>query len=168
MEPLIRDLLEMIAQEVKSLESFLTLLAEQENLLLNNKLSSLTRSWEKQRGALSLARSLERKRLLITNKLSEKFKIDKNKFNLSLLSDLLEESYSTKLEELQRVLLDLYKKVEIQRKKNQKLIRESTGFLNQRKEMSSNSSTPVEFRIRADYDQGKTPFNSLSKKVAAN
>lgn len=168
MEPLIKELLEVIAQEVKSLESFLALLTDQENLLINHELSSLSRSYERQREALSSAKSLEKRRLLITHKLSKKFEIDKDKFSLSLLSELLEESYCTKLEELQRILLDIYKKVDFQRKKNQKLIKKSSGFLIQRKEMHSSKLIPAEHRIKTNYNGGKISFESLSKKVVAN
>jgi uncharacterized circularly permuted ATP-grasp superfamily protein len=168
LDPLIKEFLEVIAQEVKSLENFLALLTDQENLLLNNKLSSLSQSWEKQKKALSWAKNLERKRLVVTQKLSNKFKIDESEFNLSLLSELVEESCSTRLEELQRILLDLYQKVELQRKKNQKLIRESSGFLSQKKGMDSNDSIPLHFRIRDDFIGGHPPFGSLSKKVTAH
>lgn len=168
MEVLIKEFLEVINQEVKSLESFLALLTAQEKFLLKNKFSSLSRSWEKQKEALSLAKSLEGKRLYITQKLSNEFKIDENKFDLSLLSELLEESYSTRLEKLQRTLLELYKRVEFQWKKNQKLIRESSGFLTQSKKTNSKSSIPSHFRIRDDFTQGGIPCETLSKKVAAN
>jgi len=168
LEPLIKELLEVIAQEVKSLESFLALLADQENLLINHKLSSLSLSCERQRGALSSARGLEKKRLLITHKLSKKFKIDKNRFNLSLLSELLEECYSTKLEELQRTLLDLYKKVESQRKKNLKLISESRSFLIREKETNPQKLIPAQQRIKAKLDQGRISFESLSKEAVSN
>ena len=144
MEPLVKELLEVIAQEAKLLEDFLAVLANQEKLLCNHKLTSLTRSWEKERESLSIAKTLEKKRLNITRKLSQKFKIDKNEFNLSLLSELLEESSCTKLEELQKILLDLYKKVELQRKKNQQLIRKSSGFLVPRKVMNSQKVIPAE------------------------
>lgn len=163
MEPLVKELLETIAQEVKSLERFLALLLDQENLLLNNRFSSLPGSREKQRKALSLARSLEKKRLLITDRVSEKFKIDKNEFDVCLLSDLLEESYSAKIEALQRALLDLYRKVEIQRGKNQKLIRESRGFLTRRKKTSCNSLIPVRVGAKSYPDQRRIRPDWVSK-----
>ena len=168
MESLVKELLEVIAQETELLENFLADLADQEKLLRNNKLSSLTRSWEKERESLSFAKTLERKRLNITQKLSRKFKIDKNKFNLSLLSQLLEESSCTKLEELQKSLLDLYKKVELQQKKNQQLIRKSSGFLVPRKIMNSQKAIPADPRVKGGYNQRKDYFESLSRKATAN
>jgi len=163
LEQLVKELLETIAQEVKSLERFLALLLDQENLLLNNRLSSLPGSWEKQRKALSLAQNLEKKRLLITDRVSEEFKIDKNEFDLSLLSDLLEESYSAKVEALQRTLLDLHRKVEIQREKNRKLIRESRGFLTRRRKTSYNSLIPVRAGAKGDSDQRRIRPDRVSK-----
>ncbi|MGB2696726.1 MAG: flagellar export chaperone FlgN [Candidatus Zixiibacteriota bacterium] len=168
MEPLVKKLLEVIAQETKLLESFLAVLADQENLLLNHKLSSLSRSWEKEKESLSLAKSLERKRLNITQKLSQKLKIERNKFNFSLLSELLEESCCTRLEELQRILLDLYKKVELQWKKNQRLIRKSSGFLVSRKDVNSPKSIPGAHPVKPTFHQRKISLDFLSKKAAAN
>lgn len=163
MEPLIKELLDTIAQEVKYLEHFLALLLDQENLLMNNQLLSLAPSWEKQREALSVARGLERKRLLITARLSEKFRIDENKFDLCLLSDLLEESHSAKIEGLQRTLLDLYQKVKIQSEKNQKLIRESRGFLSRRRKASHSGLIPVGARARTGLKVGGACSDSLAK-----
>jgi len=168
LEPLIKELLEVIAQEVKLLESFLALLTDQENLLISHKLSSLTRSYQGEREALSSAKSLEKRRLLITHKLSKRFKIDKNKFNLSPFSELLEESCCAKLEELQKILLDLYRKVDFQREKNQKLIRESKDFLIQRKGMNSDRLIPAEHEMRADLNRRKISSGSSKRKVVAN
>jgi len=153
LERLIKELLKMIAQEVKSLERFLALLLDQENLLLSNGFSSLCESSKRQRQALSAAQSLERKRLQITDRLSKKLKIDKNRFDLSLLPDLLEESYSAKIREVQEALLDLCRKVEIQREKNQKLIRESQGFVAARKKAGSSRLIPVRLAAKADRDE---------------
>ena len=94
--------------------------------------------------------------------------IDKNEFNLSLLSELLEESSCTKLEELQKILLDLYKKVELQRKKNQQLIRKSSGFLVPRKVMNSQKVIPAEHQVKDSFNQRKSYFESLSRKATAN
>ena len=168
MEPLVKELLEVIAQETKLLESFLAVLADQENLLLNHKLSSLSRSREKEKESLSLAKSLERKRLSITQKLSRKLNIERDKFNFSLLSELLEESFCTRLEELQRILLDLYKKVELQRRKNQKLIIKSSGLLVSRKDLNSTQSIPGTHPTKQAFYQRKISLDSLSKKAAAN
>lgn len=168
MEPLVKELLEVIAQEAKLLEDFLAVLADQEKLLRNHKLSSLTRSWEKERESLSFAKTLEKKRLNITQKLSQKFKIDQNKFNFSLLSELLQESSCTKLEELQKILLDLYKKVELQRKKNQQLIRKSSGFLVPGKVINSQKVIPDEHHGKGNFNQRKVHFESLSRKATAN
>ena len=168
MEPLVKELLEVIVQETQLLEDFLVALVDQEKLLRNYKLSSLTRSWEKERESLSLAKSLERKRLDITQKLSKRFKIDKNKFDFSLLSELLEESSCTKLEELQRILLDLCQKVELQRKKNQQLIRKSSGFLVSKKETNSQKVFPTEYAGKGSFYQGKGKFDSIKRKATAN
>lgn len=168
MQTLIKELLEIIGQEVKSLEHFLALLLNQENLILNSKFSSLSGSWERQREALSLAKNLERKRLLITDRLSEKFKVDPNKFNLCLLTDLLEESYSAKIEDLQRSLLDLYTKVETQRKKNEKLIRESSGFLIQGKKANHNGLISIPVKTKTDLSRKRLPSDSLSEKMATS
>ena len=129
MNSLVSRLIEVINRESKCLENFLTLLSEEQKYLVENDVDSLRRSIEDQEKAIRDARKLEDERIKLTDSLSEKLKIDKGEVNISKLIELVEESYSTKLRELQSTLSSLYAKLERQRKKNEFLIKQSMKYV---------------------------------------
>lgn len=117
MEQQVLGLIKLIHKEVDSLESFLRLLSEEQECLVNNRLERLEESISKQEHALIQAKQLESERIRITSWLLKDFKVDTKKGSLSKLIQLLDSSHSSKLEELQKTLLDLHRKVEVQREK---------------------------------------------------
>jgi uncharacterized protein YeeX (DUF496 family) len=122
---LVSQLIKVINRESKCLDNFLSLLSEEQKFLVENDVDSLRRSIEDQEKAIRDARKLEDDRIKLTDSLSEKLKIDKGGVSISKLIELVEESYSTKLRELQSTLSSLYAKLERQRKKNEFLIKQS-------------------------------------------
>ena len=129
MEQQVLGLIKLIHKEVDSLESFLRLLSEEQECLVNNRLERLEESISKQEHALIQAKQLESERIRITSWLLKDFKVDTKKGSLSKLIQLLDSSHSSKLEELQKTLLDLHRKVEVQREKNEELIRDSMSYI---------------------------------------
>jgi hypothetical protein len=127
LEKQIVNLIELIHKEVSSLENFLKLLAEEERCLINNRFDLLEESIRKQEQAITQAKQLEEIRKEITSWLSKDLKIEHEQPTLSKLIQLLDSSYSSKLNELQKTLLDLHRKVETQRKRNEELIKKSIG-----------------------------------------
>ena len=129
MDSQVNQLIDIINQEISSLEHFLVLLSDEQDFLVNHEVNALEKSVRDQEEAISQAEKLERTRIKLTNAIAEKLSLDTNRITLSKLIQLLEESYSTKLMELQKDLLDLYKKVERQRRKNEFLIKQSMGYI---------------------------------------
>ncbi len=111
------------------MERFLTLLSEEQKFLVENDVDSLRRSIEDQKKAIRDARKLEEARIKLTDSLAEELKIDKGEVNISKLIELVEESYSTKLRELQSTLSSLYARLERQKKKNEFLIKQSMKYV---------------------------------------
>lgn len=126
---LVSQLIEVINRENLCLEKFLNLLSEEQKLLMQNDVHSLRKSIEDQDKIIGDARKLEQERIKLTDTLAEKLKMDKDQINMSKLIELVEESYSTKLRELQSTLSSLYAKLERQRKKNEFLIRQSMKYV---------------------------------------
>jgi uncharacterized protein YeeX (DUF496 family) len=122
-------LIEVINQEITCLENFLTLLSEEQKFLVENDVNSLRRSLGDQEKVVRDAQKLENERIRLTDSLAKELKIDKGKVNISKLIELVEESYSTKLRELQSTLSSLYAKLERQRKKNEFLIKQSMKYV---------------------------------------
>jgi len=125
----VSQLVEVIRQEVICLEKFLTLLAEEQKCLVDNEVDSLRRCIQDQEKTIGEAQKLEEARIKLTDSLAERLKIDKGEVNMSKLIELMEESYSTKLRELQSILFTLYAKLERQRKKNEFLIKQSMKYV---------------------------------------
>ena len=125
----VSQLVEVIRQEIICLEKFLTLLTEEQECLVDNEVDSLRRCIQDQEKTIGEAQKLEEARIKLTDSLAEKLKIDKGEVNMSKLIELMEESYSTKLRELQSILFTLYAKLERQRKKNEFLIRQSMKYV---------------------------------------
>ena len=123
--------IELITQEVDSLENFLVLLKEEEEYLLKNHFDLLRDSIQKREKALIRSRILEKNRKDITTQISRDLKIEQNKTSLFKVSQLLDSSYSSKIDDLQKTLLGLHRKVEIQRKKNEELIKDSMVYMDQ-------------------------------------
>jgi uncharacterized protein YeeX (DUF496 family) len=122
-------LIEVINQEITCLENFLTLLSEEQKFLVENDVDSLRRSLGDQGKVVRDAQKLENERIRLTDSLAKELKIDQGKVNISKLIELVEESYSTKLRELQSTLSSLYAKLERQRKKNEFLIKQSMKYV---------------------------------------
>ena len=131
MEQQVLNLIKLIHKEADSLENFLKLLTEEEECLVNNSFDRLEESILKQEQALIQARQLEKERIEITSCLFKCFKLDQKKDSLNKLVQLVDSSHSSKLEELQKTLLDLHRKVEIQREKNEELIKDSMSYIDQ-------------------------------------
>jgi ABC-type phosphate transport system auxiliary subunit len=125
----VSQLIEVINKEILCLEKFLALLSEEQKFLVEDEVDSLRKSIEEQEKTIRDARKLEEARIKLTDSLAEKLKIDKGEVKLSKLIELVEESYSTKLRELQSTLSTLYTKLERQRKKNEFLIKQSMKYV---------------------------------------
>jgi hypothetical protein len=129
LEQQVLSLIKLIHKEVDSLENFLKLLTEEQECLVNNHFDRLEESISKQEQALILAKQLEKERMKITSWLFEEFKVDTKKGSLTKLVQLVDSSHSSKLEELQKTLVDLHRKVEIQRERNEELIKDSMSYI---------------------------------------
>ena len=129
MSSLVSQLVEVIHKEIVCLEKFLNLLSEEQRLLMENEVDSLRRCIGDQTKTMVEAVKLEEDRVKLTDCLAEKLKIDKNQVRMSQLIELVEESYSVKLRELQSTLFALYAKLERQRKKNEFLIKQSMKYV---------------------------------------
>lgn len=152
-------LIEVINQEITCLENFLTLLSEEQKFLVENDVNSLRRSLGDQGKVVRDAQKLENERIRLTDSLAKELKIDKGKVNISKLIELVEESYSTKLRELQSTLSSLYAKLERQRKKNEFLIKQSMKYVDKSmnifldlegKELSYSASLAKNQKVHSD------------------
>jgi len=154
LEQQVLSLIKLIHKEVGSLENFLNLLTEEQECLINNRFGRLEESIIKQEQALIQAKQLEKERMKITSWLFKDFKIDQRKGSLTKLIQLLDSSHSSKLEELQKTLVDLHRKVEIQRERNEELIKDSMSYIDRSIKFLMEPS-PVSYLRNPSHNQGK-------------
>jgi hypothetical protein len=159
------NLIELINKEVNSLESFLRLLAEEEECLINNRFDLLERSIHQQEQAISQARHLEKNRKEITAWLSKDLKLEQEEPSISKLVQLLDSSYSSRLNELQKTLLELHRKVEIQRKKNEELIKESMEHIDSSIKFLIDNTSSTSYLRNSVNNQGKAKASLILDKV---
>ena len=129
MQAKINKLIEVINREVLCLEKFMQLLTKEQEILVGRDVGALQKSVEEQEKAVLEAEKLEKERIKLTDQIASNLNLSKDQASLSKLVQLLEESYSTQLKELQKTLLGLYQKVERQRRKNEFLIKQSMGMI---------------------------------------
>ena len=155
MDEQVQKLLGLIKKEVSVLENFLTLLTEEQKHLVKNDVSALEKIVSEEEKEIGQAQKLEKERLKLTDDLAEKLNVDKKELNLSLLISLVEESYSSKLEELQKTLWELYCKVDRQKRKNEFLIKQSMSIIDkQMKFFLGEQATPYYFKPKEKRKNG--------------
>ena len=162
MNTLVSQLIEVINKEISCLERFLTLLSEEQEFLVEKDIDSLRKSIEEQEKTIQDERKLEEARIKLTDSLAGNLKIDKEEVNISKLIELVEESYSTELRQLQSTLASLYAKLERQRKKNEFLIRQSMKYVDK----SIKVFLGLERRGSGQFASGQQNQDAYSRKVA--
>ena len=129
MQVKVNRLIDIINKEVTCLESFMALLTEEQKFLVENDVDSLRKSVGQQERTILQAENLEKERIKLTDGIAKSLNLKKDEASISKLVQLLEESYSVQLKELQKTLFSLYQKVERQRRKNEFLIKQSMGII---------------------------------------
>ncbi|MDH4223085.1 MAG: flagellar protein FlgN [candidate division Zixibacteria bacterium] len=165
MEKQLAGLIELINQEVDSLENFLKLLRQEEECLINKHFDLLEESIRKQGKALLRAKKLERNRKEVTTWISNDLRMEQNNISLLKLTQLLDSSYSSKLDELQKTLLGLHRKVEMQRIKNEKLIKESMACIDNDIKLLI-ESLPDSQAAKSQGNQKKAELSLILNKVS--
>jgi len=122
-------LLTTIREEIRALESFLLFLENEKTILLKSEVQSF-REIEKERSKkLCLAKKLEQKRKNLIASISKKMKLGSNKKDTEGILNLLSYFKEVNLSQLQSTLWELSRKVDLQRKKNDDLIKRSFGLI---------------------------------------
>jgi predicted RNase H-like nuclease (RuvC/YqgF family) len=132
-ESSVKKLMQVINLEISTLENFLSLLNKEESLLISNDFPALKKVRKEQQENLRLTKDLEEKRKQFTQTLQKEIGSNHSTNLLSPLGELVKISGSTELGKLQMVLLDLHKKVKIQRGKNDNLIKQSINCIDNNK-----------------------------------
>lgn len=118
-----------IKKEIKALESFLLFLEKEKNILLKKDFPSFQEIEKERSKNLLLAKRLEKKRKKLSISILQKLKKSSNEKDESGIFYFLSHSDEINLSQLQSTLWELYRKVDLQRKKNDNLIKKSSGYI---------------------------------------
>jgi len=118
-----------IKKEIKALENFLLFLEKEKDILLKKDFPSLQEIEKERSKKLLLAKRLEKKRKKLSVSILQELKNVSNEKDESGIFYLLSHSHEINLSQLQSTLWELYQKVDLQRKKNNNLIKKSSGYI---------------------------------------
>lgn len=142
------ELMQVVNLQIANLEDFISLLNQEERLLVCSDFSSLAKVKEKQEENLRSATKLEEKRKDLTKALQRKIGLEHQQGPGNPLGELVRLCGSTELEKLQLILLNLHRKVKIQKEKNDKLIKQSLNCIdNNRKGLGEKPRWKVELPL---------------------
>jgi len=133
-------LLSTIRKEIEALESFLFFLENEKTILLSAGFPSLEEIEKERSKKLRLAKGLERKRKKLSISILKRLKMESKPKDESGIFHLLIHSQKINLSQLQATLWELYRKVDLQRRRNDNLLKQSWGYIdNNIKEKSQTS-----------------------------
>jgi len=143
---MINELIEMIGKEAAIFESFLQLLEEQQQMLVENNLEGINRVTDQQREKLVQSQLLNKKRLQLVETIKKNKNIDGD-LNVSRLLKIVDQDQADRLQKLQKIILTLNDKIIEVRNQNAMLLNRSREYILKTMEMLSNINNP-----KATYD----------------
>ncbi|NOY88885.1 MAG: flagellar protein FlgN [FCB group bacterium] len=143
---MINELIETIGKEAAIFESFLQLLEEQQQMLVENDLEGINRVTDQQREKLVQSQLLNKKRLQLIEAIKSDGNIDGD-LNVSRLLKIVDQNQADRLQKLQKIILTLNDKIIEVRNQNAMLLNRSREYILKTMEMLSNINNP-----KATYD----------------
>lgn len=138
---MVDTLIEIIGREAALFESFLSLLARQQQALVNNDQEELGRVTELQREKLAESRQLNAERERVLTQIKRDNAIDGD-LTVSRLVAMLDEDRANRLTVLRGVILDLNERILKMRNQNAMLLNKSREYIRRTMEMLSRIATP--------------------------
>jgi hypothetical protein len=142
-ESLTNKLAHVVSQEVKQFELFLSLLADQQNYLVNNDVDNIARVVKEQEKAILETKELERARLRILEEISQSSGKDVGDLSLSEIAKRLSKPQAERLRKMQKTLLDLHSRVKKAKARNEFLIKKSMEYIEETVQLLASSGVQV-------------------------
>jgi hypothetical protein len=131
MERELKELINILNAEYEVFVKYLERLTEQQQYLIENDLDGIKASVEKINVLAQDAVNLETGRRSIIGKLSERLAMNPEDVTIGKLIENFKGPNFEELESLKNTILDIYAKVNTQKKRNQLLIEQSMGIIRQ-------------------------------------
>jgi hypothetical protein len=117
--------MDVVAREVEQFELFLKLLSEQQNHLIANDLDNLNKTVMEQEQAILKLRDCETERIGIVRDISTRTGDNEADLTLATMARRLEKPHADRLERMQKQLVNLHKRIDRARARNDFLIKKS-------------------------------------------
>jgi len=134
---MINRLIEILGQEAALFESFLELLEQQQQMLVNNDREGLLLITDRQREKLVENQLLNNERVELTEKIKSANAIEGD-LNVTRLLELVDENQAQQLARLRQVIYELHDKITEVRNQNAMLLDRSREYIARMMKMMSN------------------------------
>lgn len=138
---MINKLIEIIGREAAIFESFLELLEEQQQMLVENNIEGLNQVTDKQREKVVQSKLLNKERLKLVEAIKADNHIEDN-LTISRLIKLVDKNQADRLQKLQTSILGLNNKITEMRNQNAMLLNRSREYILKTMEMLSEINSP--------------------------
>lgn len=138
---MIHNLIQIIGREAKLFESFLSVLEEQQEMLVANNLKGINKTTAAQRELLIESQILNKER----EELTEKIKSDnaiKGDLNVSRLLEMVDKNQAEQLIKLKNIIFGLHEQINEVRNQNANLLNRSRDYIARMMEMLARVNTP--------------------------
>jgi flagellar biosynthesis/type III secretory pathway chaperone len=154
---MVNTLIDIIGKEAALFESFLELLEQQQQMLVENDVDGLTKVTELQREKLIQSQLLNKKRLELVEAIKTANHIDGD-LNVTRLLDIVDQTQADRLQRLQKIILDLSDQINLTRNQNAMLLNKSREYIMKTMEMLSRiqGSSPIYSASGDQTDRSRT------------
>ena len=129
MEILLKELLELLEDEIEIFRSLLPVFKKEKEAVLTSDLNELNKASATKEKLLFNMRSLEKKRTHIMNNLAESLEVLPDELTLKKLAQLVKEPYSIRLRNCSLQLLKLAKSISVANTGNKNIFAHSLNFV---------------------------------------
>lgn len=134
---MVNRLIEILGREATLFESFLELLEQQQQMLVNNDQQGLVKITDRQRERVVESQLLNTERLELIEKIRSVNAIEGD-LNVSRLLELVDENQAERLTQLRKLIYDLHDKITEVRNQNAMLLERSREYISRLMKMLSN------------------------------
>ena len=129
MDPIVEDLISIIASEIEAFEQLLKTLHEKQRAIVEGQTERLNKYVQSENKLAYKTKSIETKRLAKTKELALNLSLDDLNPRLSKIIEEVEGKYAQRLEEQRDLLKSLVEKIQTLNKSNQFLLNYSLKFI---------------------------------------
>lgn len=162
MENLIKDLKEILLQELNLYKHMLELSIDKTDIITSGQVRELDKITQKEQALILKAGKLEDIREDIVSKIQEKLNLNKIS-NLSKLTDYLNEEQKKEVEDIKKQLIDVLNRLKERNSLNSTLIKDSLEYINLNVNLLTNALSGSTYSDKVNKDgvvQSKSIFDA--------